>query len=89
MVFSTALISRIEFIGGGWEGGGWGRCWGVEAEGRLYHRQGDVFSVGDRNSHNQPGRPRRSLAAVISVPQCLHSPVVDHCGFTGLAKDCL
>ena len=24
----------------------------------------NVFSVGHRNSHSQPGRPRRSLAAV-------------------------
>ena len=63
------MISRIKFIGGGWAGGvGW--VLGADGKpkaGYTIHKEthsSNVFSVGHRNSHSQPGRPRRLLAAV-------------------------
>ena len=62
MVFSTVVISRIEFIGDR-------RVLGVGGKpkaGYTIHnetRSSNVFSVGHQDSHSQPSRPRRSLAA--------------------------
>ena len=53
---------------GGWEGGGVGvGVGGKPKAGHTIHKEthsSNVFSVGHRNSHSQPGRPRRPLAAV-------------------------
>ena len=52
----------MEFIGGGQAGGG-----EKPKAGLTIHKETDssnVFSVGQRNSHSQPGRLRWSLAAV-------------------------
>ena len=54
----------MKFIGGGRAGGGWG---GKPKAGNTIHKETNssaVCSVLHRNSHSQPGRPRRSLAAV-------------------------
>ena len=52
---------------GGWEGVGWAVGAGGEPKaGYTIHKETDsssVSSVGHRNSHSRPGRPRRSLAA--------------------------
>ena len=68
MVFSNAVISQIKFIGCGRVGGGWGGWVGGKPKaGRTIHREAKgstVCSVRHRNSDSQPGRPRRSLAAV-------------------------
>ena len=91
MVVSTAVISGIKFIGGGWAGGG-----GVGRKpkaGNTIHNEIDssiVFPVGHRNSHSQPGRPKRSLTHHVALLVPLSGsvdPLVDHHGFTGLAKD--
>ena len=63
------MISRIKSIGvGGREGVGWVLGVGGKPKaGYTIHKEthsSNVFSVGHRNSHSQPGRPRRSLAAV-------------------------
>ena len=60
----------MKFIGGGWVGGGGvGIEGGWEAEGGQYtiHSEANSSigcSVEHRNCHSQPGRCRRSLAAV-------------------------
>ena len=72
-------------VGGGWEAEG----------GYTIHKETNssaVCSVLHRNSHSQPGRPRRSPAAfdktALLVP--ISGPidrVVDRRGFTGSSKD--
>ena len=61
---SCNITDEVYRVGGGGVdvGGGW------EAEGRQYHPQGGnssaVSLVGHRNCHSQPGKTRRSSAAV-------------------------
>ena len=58
----------MKFIGGGWVVGWALGVGGWEAEGEQNHpREANisaVSSVGHRNYHSQPGRTRRSSAAV-------------------------
>ena len=65
LVFSTPVIAWIKFIGGG-QAGKVGAGEKPKA-GKSIHNDTNssiVFSVGHRNSHSQPGRPRQSLAVV-------------------------
>ena len=53
----------MKFIGGGWALGAGGK----PKAGKTIHREANssaVSSVGHRNHHSQPGRTRRSSAAV-------------------------
>ena len=95
MVFSTLVISGMKYIGGGRgrvgrgaggrEGAGWVLGVGRKPKaGNTIHKEANssaMSSVGHRNCHSQPGRTRP-----ISGPI---DPVMDRCGFTGSAKDCL
>ena len=60
----------MNFIGGGWGGMGVGWALGVGGKpkaGNTIHKETNssvVCSVLHRNSNSQPGRPRRSPAAV-------------------------
>ena len=90
----------MKYIGGGQAGGGWGECWGggLEAEGGQHHPQAGkqqcyVLSRAqklpqstwqDETVVSSSLTPQAALLVPISGPI---DPVVDHCGFTGLAKD--
>ena len=55
-----------ELYRGGWVGGALG-AGGKPKAGNTIHKEANssaVSSVGHRNRHSQPGRPRRSSAAV-------------------------
>ena len=91
----------MNFIGGGRVGGGvgWGWVLGVGGKpkaGNTIHKETNsnvVCSVLHRNSHSQPGRARRSPAAVLTPQAALLvpisgpiEPVVDRRGLQGRQK---
>ena len=63
---------------GGQEGGGVGVGGGWEAKGRQYHPQWDRQHIGSSLTHH--------VALLVPLSGSI-DPVVDHCGFTGSAKD--
>ena len=89
----------MKYIGvGGWEGDGVGVGGGWKAEGRQHYSQGGkqqcyVFSRAqklpestwwDETVVSSSLTPQAALLVPVSGPI---DPVVDRCGFTGLAKD--
>ena len=84
----------MNYIGGGRALGAGGK----PKAGNTIHKETNssaVSSVGHRNCHSQPGRPRRRVVSSSLTPQTALlvpitgpiDPVVDRRGFTGSEKD--